>query len=235
MFSALSWIGHWRRVRFAHILLYAAFLYLSTLATRNMSLFAVVATPIVIRNWNGVLDRFFHGRDAPAAMRMAAAATTAASMVLVAAMVWVNTSNNQLYARLHWPRTFGVGLSERFAADVVDELAELDGRFFNSPDLGGYLIWKLYPRKQVAVDGRWEVYGDIYPELNRAYLDPKVFARLVDEYDIVAVVLSTRTPIAKKMTRWIRKSSSWHLTRKTKNVLLFERIDRIDRSARDPV
>jgi hypothetical protein len=225
VFSALSWVGHWRRVRLAHILLYAAFFYLSTLATRNMSLFAVVATPIVIRNLNGILDRFFRGRYVPAAMRMAAGAVTASAMVLVAATIWINTSNNQLYTRLHWPRVFGVGLSERFAGDVIDELAELDGRFFNSPDLGGYLIWKLYPRKQVAADGRWEVYGDIYPELKRAYLDPEVFARLVDEYDIVAVVLSTRTPIAKKMTRWIRKSPSWRLTRKTKNVLLFEKFD----------
>jgi hypothetical protein len=227
--SALSWVGHWRRVRFAHILLYAAFLYLSTLATRNMSLFAVVATPIVIRNLDGILDRFFHGRNATAATRRAVAALTAASMVLVAALTWISTSSNQLYSRLHWPRTFGVGLSDRFAAEVVDELAELDGRFFNSPDLGGYLIWKLYPQKQVAADGRWEVYGDIYPKLKRAYEDPEAFAGLVHEYDIVAVVLSTRTPIAKKMARWIRKDPVWHLTRGTKNVLLFKRLDRVDR------
>jgi hypothetical protein len=227
--SALAWVGHWRRVRFAHILLYAAFFYLSTLATRNMSLFAVVATPIAIRNLNGILDRVFRAGNATAKMRGAVAAVTAASMLLVSAMIWTITSNNQLYAQLRWPRVFGVGLSDRFAGDVIDELAALDGRFFNSPDLGGYLIWKLYPQKQVAADGRWEVYGDLYPELKRAYGDPNVFARLVDEHDIVAVVLSTRTSLAKKMTRWIRKSRTWHLTAKSKNVLLFERLDRVKR------
>jgi hypothetical protein len=227
--SALSWVGHWRQIRFAHILLYAAFLYLSTLATRNMSLFAIVATPITIRNLDGVLDLSTRVRHASGWARMAIAAATAASMLLVAVALWREASSDDLYARLGWPRRFGIGLSDRFAGDVLDELAGLRGRFFNSPDLGGYLIWKLYPRKQVAADGRWEVYGDIYPKLRQAYLDPAVFAQLVEEYDIVAVVLSTRTSIAKRMTRWIQKDPNWYLTRKTQNVLLFEKIDQIDR------
>jgi hypothetical protein len=227
--SALSWIGHWRRVRFAHILLYAAFLYLSTLAIRNMSLFAMVATPITVRNLNGLLDRACAAGSAKFEMRRIVAATTAAAMVLIAAGAWAATSNNELYERLGWPRTFGVGLSDRFAGDVLERLAALDGRFFNSPDLGGYLIWQLYPRKQVAIDGRWEIYGDTLSELKRAYGSPEVFAQLVEEYDIVAVVISTRTSPAKKMARWLRKSRDWHLTVNSKNVQLFERIDRIDR------
>jgi hypothetical protein len=227
--SALSWVGHWRRVRFAHILVYAAFLYLSTLALRNMSLFAVVATPITIRNLNGLLDRICTAANVKIEMRRTIAATTAAAMVLVAAGTWTITSNNELYERLGWPRTFGVGLSDRFAGDALEKLAALDGRFFNSPDLGGYLIWQLYPKKQVAADGRWEVYGDVLPELKRAYSNPEVFARLVEEYDIVAVVVSTRTPPAKKMARWLRRSRDWHLTVNSKNVQLFEKLDRIDR------
>ena len=227
--SALSWIGHWRRVRFAHIIVYAAFFYLSTLAIRNMSLFAVVATPITVLNLSNLLDRVCASANAKFEMRRAVAATTAAAMVLIAAGIWTATSNNELYERLGWPRTFGVGLSDRFAGDVVEKLAALDGRFFNSPDLGGYLIWQLYPRKQVAVDGRWEIYGEGLPELKRAYARPEVFARMVEKYDIVAVVISTRTSLAKKMARWLRKSRDWHLTVNSKNVLLFERIDRIDR------
>jgi len=230
--SALSWVGHWRRIRFSHVLLYAAFLYLSTLAARNMSLFAVVATPITIWNVNEMLDRSARSKNAIFQMRTAIAATTAAAMILVAATVWGEASSGNLYARLGWPRSFGIGLSDRFAGDVLDELTGLQGRFFNSPDLGGYLIWKLYPQKQVAADGRWEVYGDIYPRLRRAYVDPQVFAALADEYDIVAVVLSTRTSIARKMTNWMRKDPGWHLTRKTRNVLLFERVDQLDRSLR---
>jgi hypothetical protein len=227
--SALSWIGHWRRVRLAHILVYVAFLYLSMLAMRNMSLFAVVATPIAVRNLNGLLDRICSDANAKLEMRRGVAVATAAAMVLIAAGAWRITSNGELYGRLGWPRTFGIGLSDQFAGDVLERLSTLDGRLFNSPDLGGYLIWQLYPKKQVALDGRWEIYGDLLPELKRAYANPEAFAHLVEEYDITAVVLSTRTPLAKKMARWIRMDRDWHLTARSKNVQLFERIDRIDR------
>ncbi len=227
--SALSWIGHWRRIRFAHILLFAAFLYLSTTATRNASLFAIVAAPIAVRNLGGLLDRALTAARPTARMRRVVAALTAASMALVSAGTWVAASTNRLYEGLGWPRRFGVGLSDRFAGDVLERLAALDGRFFNSPDLGGYLIWQLYPKQQVALDGRWEVYGDLLPELERAYAEPAVFARLVAEYDIVAVVVSTRTPVARKMARWLRRSREWHLTARSQNVELFERIDRLER------
>jgi hypothetical protein len=227
--SALSWFGHWRRIRFAHVLVYLTFLYLSTLAMRNMSLFAVVATPITVWNLNGLLDRFCAGANAKPEMQRTVAAMTAAAMILIAVGTWVFVSTDELYERLDWPRSFGVGLSDRFAGDVLEKLEAVDGKIFNSPDLGGYLIWQLYPKKQVAIDGRWEIYGETLPELMRAYGDPEVFARLVEKYDIVAVVLSTRTQPAKKMTRWIRKSRNWHLTARSKNALLFERLDRIDR------
>ncbi len=93
------------------------------------------------------------------------------------------------------------------------------------------MIWKLYPGKQVAVDGRWEVYGELLPEIQRAFGEPHEFARLVERYDIAAVVLSTRTPLAIKMANWLRLSRGWHLSSHTERVLLFERIDRIDRGA----
>jgi hypothetical protein len=153
-------------------------------------------------------------------------------MLLVAALIGSATSSNWLYEQLGSPRRFGIGLSDRFAEPVLDELAALDGRFFNSPDLGGYLIWKLYPQKQVAVGGRWEVYGDLLPEIQRAFGEPDAFARLVERYGITAVVLGTRTPLAMKMARWLRLSRTWHLTAHSESVLLFERIDRID-SVRD--
>ncbi len=227
--SAFSWFGHCKRVRFAHILVYGGFLYLSTLATRNTSLFAVVATPILIRNLSGILDRVSTIRRAQLVPRRTAAVASAALMILVAASTWAATSSNQLYERLRLTRSFGIGLSDRFAEEVIDELLALDGRFFNSPDLGGYLIWMLYPKKQIAVDGRWEVYGDTLPEVQRAYSNPDVFARLVEKYDITAVVLSTRTPVAIKMAKWMRKRREWHLAVSSENVLLFERVDRIER------
>src|SRR5205823_4809315 len=37
---------------------------------------------------------------------------------------------------------------------------EWPGRIYNDFTWGGYLIWKLYPRRQVFIDGRTEVHFD---------------------------------------------------------------------------
>jgi len=50
----------------------------------------------------------------------------------------------------------------RFPAGTVSYLRthRLAGPLFNSYDWGGYLIWTLYPRVRVYVDGRPDMYGD---------------------------------------------------------------------------
>jgi hypothetical protein len=63
------------------------FLYLSTLALRNMALFAVVATPITIGNLHGMLDSLRKGRGTCFATRRRVAAATALLTSLLAG-VW---------------------------------------------------------------------------------------------------------------------------------------------------
>jgi hypothetical protein len=214
-----------RRVRFAHLLPYLVFLYLSTLALRNMALFAVVATPVTIRNLHGVLDFLRARRGGTFTAERRVAVATALSVLVLVAGVWTVTASSQLYARIHWRRTFGVGVSEYFPADLVAHLRTIEGNFFNSPDLGGYLTWKMYPQKKVAADGRWEVYGDSLPELLSAYRSPAAFSRLAKRYDISAVVLGETQP-AVTMAKWLRKSRAWELTESTRHTKLFERSDR---------
>ncbi|MGH9963021.1 MAG: hypothetical protein ACREBC_38880, partial [Pyrinomonadaceae bacterium] len=45
------------------------------------------------------------------------------------------------------------------AADFIEE-AGISGRMFNSYNYGGYLIYRLYPRQKVFIDGRADVYDD---------------------------------------------------------------------------
>lgn len=223
--SILAFLGQWRRIRFAHVLPYLVFLYLSTLALRNMALFVVVATPVTIRNLHGILDSLGAKRGAISANQRYVAVATALSMVVLVAGVSMVVTSNQLYARMHWRRTFGVGVSKYFPADLVPYLKTIEGNFFNSPDLGGYLTWKMYPEKKVAMDGRWEIYGDILPELVNAYRSPVAFSRLAKRYDISTVVLGETQP-AVTMAKWLRKSRTWELTESTRHTKLFERSDR---------
>jgi hypothetical protein len=224
--SILSWIGPLKRIRFAHVLPYAAFLYLSILGVRNIAPFAIVAAPITIRNLNGIVDIILAKRPPAFPNRRHIAVATALSMVLFTAGVWVVTTNNQLYARLNWKRAFGVGESDHYPREAIEHLRAIEGRFFNTPAIGGYLIWKLYPDKQVAVDGRWEVYGDSVPALLKAAEDPAAFSALAAKYDISAAVFVKGVRGLRVMGPWFQDHEEWELTVITKNALIFERVDR---------
>jgi hypothetical protein len=222
--SILSWLTQLRRIRFAHVLSYLAFLYLSTLALRNMALFAVVATPITIRNLNDLMNFLRVKRGATFANRRHVAVATALSMVVLVAGVWTVTTNNRLYERLEWRRNLGVGVAEYFPAELVAHLRTIEGNFFNSPDLGGYLTWKMYPEKKIAMDGRWEIYGESLAQVLSAFRSPAAFSKLAEKYDISTVVLG-KTRLALTMTKWLRRSQAWKLTQSTRHYTLFERSD----------
>jgi hypothetical protein len=222
--SLLALLLRLRRFRVADLLVLVAFGYLSVLAVRNMPLFAVVATPMTIRNLYGILDFRLarHGKTSGASPKLALA--TAASMIVMATGVSSLVAGNQLYTWLQWGRTSGIGERERLPAEVIAHLRKVEGNIFNTPDLGGYLIWKLYPEKQVAIDGRWEIYGGSLPQLLKAYRNPIVFAELAEQHNISAVVLSGKTLFSKQMAPWLRRSPEWKRTLARPNAVVFERI-----------
>jgi hypothetical protein len=74
---------------------------------------------------------------------------------------------------------------EHFPVAAVNFLEQhrLPGRIFNSYSFGGYLIWRLYPRYRVFVDGRADVYGGPllthFVEIYKGEVNPRpVFDRL---------------------------------------------------------
>jgi len=224
--STVLLLVRFRDVRLRDVLPFLAFLYLSVLANRNIPLFAVVAAPMAIRNAGAVLDAGRSGRRTTARHQRVVCRATAAATLALAAAGWSAAASGHLYERVGWRRTFGAGWSEDFPGTIVGRLAAVEGNFFNSPDLGGYLIWRLYPEKQVAIDGRWEVYGHRLPGVLRAFRDPEVFADLAERHDVSAVVLSRTGSLSRVMGGWLRASPGWRLTARARNGLVFERTDR---------
>src|SRR5262249_27496140 len=51
----------------------------------------------------------------------------------------------------------GVSFFPQAACDFI-ERQRWSGRIYNEFDWGGYCIWRFYPRQQVFIDGRCEVY-----------------------------------------------------------------------------
>jgi len=83
--------------------------------------------------------------------------------------------------------TFGLGLEPgRFpvkAVDFLEQAPEL-GNLYNNVAFGGYLLWRLYPPRQIFNDGRNELNPDFLRELAVARKDSRAWSALLDRYDI---------------------------------------------------
>ncbi len=162
-----------RRPRLAEVLLALLFTHLALVSVRNINLFSIVVAPFIavylsyawrdlwrhVRSGvgsrkSGVGSRESRGRVV--AVRPAVAALNLALAAVLVVAVLVSSAPN-LTAKHNMAIQAG-----RFPAGTVSYLRthQLTGPLFNSYDWGGYLIWTLYPRVRVYVDGRPDMYGD---------------------------------------------------------------------------
>jgi hypothetical protein len=148
-------------------------------------------------------------------------------MIAVTGCIVVGTTSGALYRHLGWRRSFGIGDSRELPdPEIFSRLRGVEGRILNDPNLGGFLIWRLYPEKQVAVDGRWEVYGQLLPGVRKTFHDRTAFLRFASRYGVDAVVVQKRSGIARLTPRMMRSIPDFRLTLETPNTLLYERVSR---------
>ncbi len=205
-FSAAALALNWRRVPLADLLVWAAFLYLALGAIRNVALFAIVVTPILVRNANAWLDT-----------RPGFAAWSRTASLVVLALVLVPTwdaARGEFYPRDGMLKRPGFGATPWFtpdrAVDWIEENAP-PGRIAHTMKTGGYLTWRLYPDYPVLVDGRLEVFG---VERFRQLLirDGKDFARLDAEFGFgTALVRFAPKKNAGPLITWLHANRDWRL------------------------
>lgn len=86
------------------------------------------------------------------------------------------------------------------------------GRMFNIYDWGGYLIWELFPRYTVFMDGRGP---DVYPpefwsEYETVELGKEGWGRVLDKYGVNFILISTGNKLYDLIAR-LNESDSWRL------------------------
>ena len=146
---------------------------------RHMALFTVACIPL-LSGW----------RPAPLPWRIPRPLRCAAFVLLILLCGW------RWHASIADAATFE---RTRFPADAVTFLEQSHpiGQIFNAYSFGGYLIWRLYPKYRVYVDGRADLYGDSFlahfNELYQGQVDPQPeFLRR----DIRTVLVEPGAPIA---------------------------------------
>ncbi len=65
----------------------------------------------------------------------------------------------QFSAKLPWNRNFGIGIDQKQITPInFIKDNKIHGPFFNNYDIGGFMIFGLFPKEKVFVDNRPEAY-----------------------------------------------------------------------------
>lgn len=208
LFVGLYWFGVFLQRRFfwPEIFIAVFLTWFSLAHLRNVGFFAVAMLPFVGEGLRSLLPKEAH---------KVKIATVVFVFISVTALLFRGLTLFDLRDRAD------VGLKAQ-TASLVRFLGESDltGHMFNSYDLGGYLLWRFYPERQVFIDSRgmdanvhndWLAIASASPEIvaggKRKYLD------LLDRYaiDYVVYALSgSRTGRITPLIKVLLPHSQWY-------------------------
>ena len=197
-----------RHRRFASVFLGLGWLHLALIAQRNLPLFAIAASPLVARAAVAAIDSV---QLAPVAAWLRSLAawfmrstrgfeeTDRIGRVHLAAILPVAIVGMLLFA----PRPAGAKFTSTYDPHAFPEhaLSLLRGpetqHIFAEDQWGDYLIYHLYPAKQVFIDGRSDFYGE---KFGLGYLDligvKYDWQQTLDKYSIDTIVIAPRFALA---------------------------------------
>ena len=206
--------------------LFAALLYVSTLARRNIALFALGGLPTL-----AMALAVLHGALRPSWRRIAERVELAVAPVfcMACAAFTVFVATNAYYRWNGSTHTFGAGVFEAnfpvHASDFARE-AKLAPKLYNDLSAGGYLTYSEPVEGGVFVDGRLEVYDtEFYSLYRRGLEDPPSWYEAARRYDVRTVILFHRWPNRHGLIRQLQRDRSWHLVHKDENAVVFARAD----------
>lgn len=224
---ALSWVFvfwkyRWKSLNIVWVGISVVFATLGLLMIRNFSLFgffAMVVTSHSLKDFGLSIEKKTWW------VRIS---------ILVVLFVMVFSINPDHWRSWEIKGGFGVGLQPEVdaGAKFLKENS-IKGNIFNNYDIGGYLIYYLYPERQVFVDNR----PDAYPaEFFRKYIhsqeDSESWRELSLQFNIEAIVFyrNDATPWGQKFLMSRVKDDAWIPVYIDNWVIVFVRKDGINRA-----
>jgi hypothetical protein len=197
--GVLSWVYSGKRPTASELLLFGGTGAAGLLSARNIPIFAIISTPIIVRH----LLNVFTGTAAYPILsgqeRIVQPARLLGSLngvVLVAALfgAFIWTANTIILNDEEIAKVYPVT-----AVDYLEESGLADRRGYNSYNWGGYLIWRGV---KVVVDGRADVYGDDFLfyyrrtfELREDWQEP------LAAFDVDYVLMERESPLSVVLLR----------------------------------
>ncbi|HMA37279.1 MAG TPA: hypothetical protein VKY74_22685 [Chloroflexia bacterium] len=192
----------WRRIPAAHLILLAAWTYLALQAARNILQFSVVVPALLAPQLIYLLNQPRQGKRTPLLARYRSRpdlrlgppwvlGATLLSLIVLAALG--GRIGSQLVLRARWTEPpFPIQ-----AVAFIQQQNLPQSKMFNNMTWGGYLLYTLYPRYHIFIDGQQDAYGEA---LSRDYLTIELagpgWETLLSHYAIDWVIEVPTTPLA---------------------------------------
>jgi hypothetical protein len=207
----IGWSG--RRLDVTDAITLAVFAYISFLARRNIGLFALVCAPILSRHAAALWEKSRWGqrqlsRGQPIMNWLILIVVGAAAIVKIAIPLSPAVQQPALQAALP------IG-----AADWIAQQRP-GGTMFNGYNLGGYLLWRLWPDYPIYVDGRTDLYDDAFlREYESIITTAPGFENAFQQRAIGFIVIEQDTPLAV----WLARSDRWQLAYEDDQTVIYTR------------
>lgn len=210
------------RYRIFEIIVSVFFIYAGFKMLRNLPLYALASFPIMAVVLTDI-QNFMEKRFSAGKKTLSDIFKILVSVFLVLLIFLV--VNNNYYEYVKSSKAFGFsipnGLSR--AVDFVNE-NKVEGPMFNNFDVGGYLIWRLYPDEKVFVDNRPEAYSvkffnEIYKPMQE---DKKKWLEFSEKYGINFIFFehTDTTPWGQSFLKNIVKNPDWKVVYINENAII---------------
>lgn len=203
--------------RFVYVFLIAGWLHLALISARNIPIFMIVAAPPVALAIEELLGRLQGARLAGwlqnamrgfeelaggigATDRLARVPVTSlAAMLLVTVLFYLPTGASALTAEYDPQKYPAKALAALEAAGSAKAI-------FTDDEWGDYLIYRLYPKSKVFVDGRSDFYGGVFDQKYLDVMNGKYdWEETLERYGVETVLLRAEASLAstlKESRRW---------------------------------
>jgi hypothetical protein len=185
-------------------------------AVRHIPIFVLLAMPVISAALPAASSSWQFGRDRPVPAghnsRMAFHSAVLILMAVFTAAQWQSLVRHQAATE-----------AEFFPQQAVESLRSEGSnlRLFAYYDWGGYVIWKLYPRERVFVDGRADLYGDdLIDQFKTAVELRRGWQKVLEEWGVEAVLIPTSGPLAQALAL----QADWVVRYRDPKATLFLRI-----------
>ncbi|MFA5926142.1 MAG: hypothetical protein WC831_04360 [Parcubacteria group bacterium] len=193
-----------KKISFSSLVFAVFFGTMGWLAIRNLTLLGFFALPVLAENISGIFSLKEKERNP--------AQEDGLSVLYIFIFVFAAIVSYQFISLHSTDRGIGL-LPENEKAAEFFRKENIKGPVFNNYDIGGYLIWNLYPQEKVFVDNRPEAYPDsFFSEVYKPMQDdPAVFEKIDKEYDFNAIFFYRNdiTPWGVNFQKAISKNSQW--------------------------